>query len=107
MATRLDLLTIMVNKMPTMLAFYRDVLGFAVKRDRGGWVSLENDGVRLALWERTALTTQFSQSRFRPPPRWTKPSPAWSPPAPRPCPPPPTPRNGTCARLGLEIRMGT
>jgi lactoylglutathione lyase len=64
MNTRLDLLTIMVDDMPRMLAFYRDVLGFAVKRDRGGWVSLENDGVRLALWERRALAVQFPQVTF-------------------------------------------
>lgn len=59
MGTTLDLLTIMVDDMPRMLAFYRDVLGFAIKRDRGGWVSLQNEGVRLALWEQSGLTAQF------------------------------------------------
>jgi catechol-2,3-dioxygenase len=47
-----------------MLPFYRDVLGFAVRRNRGGWVSLENDGVRLALWERKGLIHQFPDVTF-------------------------------------------
>lgn len=64
MPTRLDLLTIMVSDMPRMLAFYQDVLGFTVRRDRGGWVSLENEGVRLALWERRALSDQFPAVTF-------------------------------------------
>ena len=64
MGTRLDLLTIMVDDMPVMLAFYRDNLGFLVKRDRGGWVSLQNEGMRLALWERKGLISQFPNVDF-------------------------------------------
>lgn len=64
MATRLDLLTIMVEDMPRMVAFYTSGLGFAIKKDRGGWVSLENEGVRLALWERRALKEQFPEVQF-------------------------------------------
>jgi glyoxylase I family protein len=38
-----------VFDLPTSLAFYRDVLGFAVKQSTSGWAWLERDGIELML----------------------------------------------------------
>lgn len=40
---------IQVFDMPTSLAFYRDILGFAVKNSTSDWALLERDGIELML----------------------------------------------------------
>jgi len=52
---RIDLVTVWVEAMDPMRAFYRDVLGFVVKTDLGGYVEFENHGARFALCERSVM----------------------------------------------------
>jgi catechol 2,3-dioxygenase-like lactoylglutathione lyase family enzyme len=58
---KLDLVLIRVNDFPRMLAFYRDVLGFAPVEEQPdaaiyqpgvNWVALETGGMRLELFAR-------------------------------------------------------
>lgn len=51
---RLDGFGIFVRDMPTMVRFYRDVLGFAIKEDENtSNVYLEKDGTLFLLYRRT------------------------------------------------------
>jgi lactoylglutathione lyase len=49
MKGRLDLITILTNDVPKMVAFYRDVLGFQPKDDLGDYVEFKNDNIRFAI----------------------------------------------------------
>jgi catechol 2,3-dioxygenase-like lactoylglutathione lyase family enzyme len=55
MNCRLDLVTLLVEDVAASTRFYRDVLGLAVIKDKEGYVELESEGVRLALYSRVAL----------------------------------------------------
>lgn len=46
---------LIVEDLPTALAFYRDVLGFALRRHAPGFADFATAGVTLALWERRHL----------------------------------------------------
>jgi catechol 2,3-dioxygenase-like lactoylglutathione lyase family enzyme len=46
---RIDLITVVTCRVPEMVRFYRDVLGFGVKEDLGSYIELKSDGVRLAI----------------------------------------------------------
>jgi catechol 2,3-dioxygenase-like lactoylglutathione lyase family enzyme len=51
---KLDGFGIFVKDMPTMVKFYRDVLGFEIKEDENATnVSLEKDGTLFLLYRRT------------------------------------------------------
>ncbi len=49
---RISLITVWCSHVEKMKAFYRDVLGFMVKIDRGDYTEFENNGVRFALCRR-------------------------------------------------------
>jgi lactoylglutathione lyase len=56
MTTRLDMVGLFVSDMARMVAFYRDVLGFAVEWDgKGPHAEIKNDGVRFSFYERARL----------------------------------------------------
>src|SRR5512133_2681308 len=63
MATRIDLIGIFPEDLPGMVAFYRDVLGFAIEWDgQGPYAEFQNDGVRFSMYERKQLPGLFSQT---------------------------------------------
>jgi lactoylglutathione lyase len=47
--SRIDLITIVTGQVTVLADFYRDVLGFQVKENLGGYVELHAEGVRLAI----------------------------------------------------------
>lgn len=49
MKPQIALITILTADTPKLAAFYRDVLGFPVKQDLGGYVEFESSGVRFAI----------------------------------------------------------
>ncbi len=56
MSTRIDMIGIFSEDLPQMVAFYRDVLGFAIDWDgEGPYAEFQNDGVRFAMYERKQL----------------------------------------------------
>lgn len=61
---RLDGFGIMVKDMPTMVRFYRDVLGFLIKEDENtSNVYLEKDGTLFLLYRRSDFE-QMTQHQF-------------------------------------------
>lgn len=59
---RLDGFGIFVKDMPTMVRFYRDVLGFAIQEDENaGNVYLEKDGTLFLLYRRTDFEKMTSR----------------------------------------------
>ena len=64
MGTRIDMVGIFVNDLRQMVAFYRDVLGFAVIdwNGEGPFAEFENDGVRFSMYERAQLPGLLGQS---------------------------------------------
>lgn len=60
---RLDGLGIMVDDMPTMVRFYRDVLGFDIKEDENtSNVFLEKDGTLFLLYRKTDFEKMTGRS---------------------------------------------
>ena len=56
MGTQLDMLGIFVKDIQTMMAFYRDVLGFEIDWDgRGPYAEFKHQGVRFSMYERSQL----------------------------------------------------
>ncbi len=56
MPTRIDMIGLFPEDLPKMVAFYRDVLGFAIDWDgQGPYAEFKNDGVRFAMYERKQL----------------------------------------------------
>jgi catechol 2,3-dioxygenase-like lactoylglutathione lyase family enzyme len=55
MINRIALITILTDDVPRLTAFYRDVMGFTVKQDMGGYVEFHHDGVRFAICARSIL----------------------------------------------------
>lgn len=56
MSTRLFMLVIHVKDIKSMVAFYRDALGFETDWDgSGSWAEFDNKGVCFAMYERAAL----------------------------------------------------
>jgi lactoylglutathione lyase len=49
MRPKIDLITIVTNKLQEMHLFYRDVLGFKVKLELDSYIEFESPGVRFAL----------------------------------------------------------
>lgn len=56
MATRIDMIGIFVRDLPSMVAFYRGVLGFAIDWDgQGPYAEFKHDGVRFSMYSRSEL----------------------------------------------------
>jgi catechol 2,3-dioxygenase-like lactoylglutathione lyase family enzyme len=55
MINRIALITILTDDAPRLTAFYRDVMGFTVKQDMGGYVEFHHEGVRFAICPRSIL----------------------------------------------------
>jgi lactoylglutathione lyase len=63
MSTRIDMIGIFVADLAPMVAFYRDVLGFAITWDGNGpYAEFVNDGVRFAMYEREQLPGLLGQT---------------------------------------------
>lgn len=58
---KIDLITLWSNQIDKMKGFYRDVLGFMVKTDRGDYVEFENNGVRFAICRREIMHPHSSE----------------------------------------------
>lgn len=62
MPTRIDMIGIFVNDLPRMVAFYRDVLGFAIDWDgEGPYAEFKHEGVRFSMYERAELPGLLGQ----------------------------------------------
>lgn len=63
MSTRIDMIGIFVTDLARMVAFYRDVLGFAITWDGvGPYAEFANDGVRFSMYERAQLPGLLGQT---------------------------------------------
>ncbi len=63
MGTRIDMIGVFVTDLARMVAFYRDVLGFAITWDGSGpYAEFVNDGVRFSMYERTQLPGLLGQT---------------------------------------------
>ena len=58
---KIDLVTLLVDDIEVCKAFYRDVIGLTVMKDRGDYVELEHANVRLALYPRRALAEMLEE----------------------------------------------
>jgi lactoylglutathione lyase len=62
MSTRIDMIGIFVKDIQIMVAFYRDVLGFAIEWDgQGPYAEFTNEGVRFSMFERAQLPNILGQ----------------------------------------------
>ncbi len=55
MLNHIALITLLTDDVPRLSAFYRDVLGFAVKQDSGSYFEFHSEGVRFAICARSIL----------------------------------------------------
>jgi lactoylglutathione lyase len=63
MSARIDMIGLFPENLPEMVAFYRDVLGFAIEWDgQGPYAEFKNDGVRFAMYERKQLPGLLGQT---------------------------------------------
>ncbi|MEZ4767984.1 MAG: VOC family protein [Caldilineales bacterium] len=63
MATRIDMIGIFVDDLHRMVAFYRDVLGFAIDWDgQGPYAEFRHEGVRFSMYERAQLPDLLGQA---------------------------------------------
>lgn len=63
MPARIDMLGIFVKDLKSMVAFYRDVLGFTIDWDGNGpYAEFKHDGVRFSMYERAQLPELLGQS---------------------------------------------
>jgi len=69
MINQIALITIVTDDVPHLAAFYRDVLGFAVKTDLGGYVEFHNQGVRFAICTRSILREASGHASYEEAPR--------------------------------------
>jgi catechol 2,3-dioxygenase-like lactoylglutathione lyase family enzyme len=62
MPTKIDMIGIFVSDLPRMVAFYRDVLGFATDWDgQGPYAEFQHEGVRFSMYERAQLPGLLGQ----------------------------------------------
>jgi catechol 2,3-dioxygenase-like lactoylglutathione lyase family enzyme len=52
---KIAMIGILSNDVPKMRDFYRDVMGFEVQQDLGGYVEFAHGGVRFAISERSTM----------------------------------------------------
>lgn len=68
MKARIDLITILTDDVPRLAAFYRDVLGFAVKNEMEQYVEFgsngNGNGVRFAVCERSVMAEATGRESF-------------------------------------------
>ncbi|MFW5943144.1 MAG: VOC family protein [Chloroflexota bacterium] len=64
MRARIDLITILTDDVSRLTAFYRDVLGFAVKTDMDQYVEFAADGVRFSICERSVMAQATGSDMF-------------------------------------------
>ena len=63
MSTRIDMIGIFVNDLHTMVAFYKDVLGFGIDWDgKGPYAEFKHEGVRFSMYERAQLPVLLGQN---------------------------------------------
>ena len=67
MKGRIGLVTILTDDVSSMKGFYRDILGFEVKKDLGNYVEFVNEGVRFAVCARDVMHEGTSHSSYREP----------------------------------------
>ena len=64
MRAEIALITILTDDTPRLAAFYRDVLGFSVKQDLGGYAEFESPGVRYAICTHQIMSEATSHASF-------------------------------------------
>jgi catechol 2,3-dioxygenase-like lactoylglutathione lyase family enzyme len=69
MQPAISLITILTNDVPAMVSFYRDVLRFQVRDDRGNYVEFANKGVRFAICARSIMARATGSPAFDEPRR--------------------------------------
>src|SRR4051812_9385726 len=67
MIGKIDLITILVDDVPKMVAFYRDVRGFPISSQNGKYVELAHQGVRFAICAHSELFDATKNEVFRKP----------------------------------------
>lgn len=67
MKTQIGLITILTDDTPRLVAFYRDLLGFAVKQDLGVYVEFESPGVRFAVCTHQIMANATGHTSFHQP----------------------------------------
>jgi lactoylglutathione lyase len=68
MQPRIALITIVTGNVPRLVAFYRDVIGFAVATDMDSYVEFESDGVRFSICAREVMHQATGHDSFSRPP---------------------------------------
>lgn len=63
------LITVLTDDVPTLVTFYRDVLGFAVKDDGGDYVEFVSPGVRFAVCTRQTMSDATHHASYLEPRR--------------------------------------
>ncbi len=69
MSNTIALITILTDDVPRLATFYREVLGFAVKQDLGGYVEFHSEGVRFAVCARSILREASGHAAYAEVPR--------------------------------------
>ena len=63
MPTRIDMIGLFVTDLHGMVAFYRDVLGFAIDWDQQGpYAEFQHEGVRFSMYQRAQLPGLLGQT---------------------------------------------
>ncbi len=66
---KIALITILTDDVPRLVAFYRDVLGFAAENPRDDMTEFVSEGVRFAVCNRAELVDATHHPRFSEPSR--------------------------------------
>lgn len=69
MEGKIALITILTDDVPRLVAFYRDVLGFAVENAGDDYTEFRSEGVRFAVCNRRELLNATHAPRFHEPAR--------------------------------------
>jgi catechol 2,3-dioxygenase-like lactoylglutathione lyase family enzyme len=64
MKAEIALITILTDDTPRLAAFYRDVMGFQVKQDLGGYVEFESTGVRFSVCTHQIMAEATGHASF-------------------------------------------
>jgi catechol 2,3-dioxygenase-like lactoylglutathione lyase family enzyme len=67
MKPQIALITILTDNTPRLAAFYRDVLGFPVKQDLGGYVEFESPGVRFSICTHQIMSDATAHPSYQQP----------------------------------------
>jgi lactoylglutathione lyase len=69
MIGKIALVTVLSDRVPETVAFYRDVLGFAVEQDSGGYVEMAHEGVRFSICSREIMAEATGDASYGEPKR--------------------------------------